>query len=359
MGCQEIRQQLATYRELSADERDRLQEHLATCPSCAATLATYRAQDQLLSAMPLLAPSPALIEAVHARTTGRHPKALSFSWQRAMAALALLLCFSAAWGTVSRASAALPGDFLYPIKRGAEAVRLSLTFDPVAREQYQERLAETRRQEVGAVIELGHAARVEFQGYLLALGADVWQVDGFAVTVGTEAWAGTPPPIGSIIEVQALAANGRLTAGQMRVLQRGVATPQPQVSPAGPLSPSRTPTTRQHSSESTATPGAWGPGPQPSVTPGTWGPGPQPSVTPGTWRPEPQPSTTPGKPEKEPSATPGMWGPGPQPSATAATSGPGPQPSATPTAPGPGQQPSLTPATRGPGPQPSVTSGRP
>lgn len=346
MGCQEIRQQLATYRELSADERDRLQEHLATCPGCAATLAAYRAQDQLLSAMPILAPSPALIETVHARTTGRHPKALSFSWQRAVAALALLLCLSAAWGTVSRASAALPGDFLYPVKRGAEAVRLSLTFDPVAREQYQERLAETRRDEVGAVIELGYAARVEFQGYLVALGADFWQIDGFPVTVGAEAWAGTPPPIGSIIEVQALAANGQLTAGQMRLLKRAVATPEPQVSPVGPLSPSRTPTTRQHSRESTATPGAWGPGPQPSVTPGAWGPG-------------PQPSTTPGKPETEPSATPGMWGPGPQPSATPAAWGPGPQPSATPAAWGPGQQPSLTPATRGPGPQPSVTPGKP
>ncbi len=371
MHCQEIRQQLAIYRELGAAERDRLQEHLSTCLSCTTTLAAYTAQDQLLSALPKVVPSPALAEAVHARTTGRRQAAPGFSWQRAFAMLSLLLCLSVAWGTVSRASEALPGDLLYPVKRGAEQVRLALLLDPAVREEYQQHLAETRRAEVEEVIQQGRAVRVEFQGRLVEADAELWQVDGLQVQVFTHAWAGAPLPEGSMLAIEAQAASGQLTALRVRLLKPAVPTPVPQGSPAETRSPSRTPTARQHSGEATArpspspsmqpsgTPGTWGPGPQPSATSGAWGPGPQLSVTPGASGPGPQPSGTPGSagPGPQPSVTPGTGGPGPRASATPGTARPGPQSSATPDAGGPGAQPTTTPGATGPGPHATVTPG--
>lgn len=370
MHCQEVREQLAIYRELNPVERQRVEEHVATCPGCSATLAAYRAQDQLLSALPVLAPSPALIEAVHARTVGRRKVARSYSWQRALAALALVLFFTVAAATVSSASAALPGDPLYPIKRAAEQARLALLLDPALREEYQQRLVETRQEEVRAVIALQRMAQVEFQAGLVAAEAGLWQVNGFQVRVGPAAWAGEPPPEGTMLAVKARAAAGQLEAVQVQLLRPALPTAVPRASPAGPLSPSHTPTMRQASPEPTtqhsptasappsATPGMWGPGPQPSITPGAWGPGPQPSLTPGAWGPGPQPSATAGTPEPEPqpSATPATWGPGPQPSATPGTPEPGPQPSVTPTAWGPGPQPSATPRPPEPEPQPSATA---
>ena len=368
MSCQEIRQQLAVYRELSSAERDRVQEHLATCSSCAATLAAYGAQDQILAAMPVLTPSPALVEAVHARTVGRRRAVAPFFRRRALVALSLVLCLSITWGTMSRAGGALPGDALYPVKRVTEQVRLALSFDPDTRHQYQQALAETRREETGELVRLGRTAQVEFQGELVEVRSDIWQVDGLIVTVSTQAWAGAPPPTGSMLAVEARTANGRLTASRIRVLAPTGPTPEPQRSPTGPQGPSHTPTPRRPSDEPTtgpgpsaspqrtaspdpgprgsATSGAWGPGPQPTVTPAALGPGPQLSATPGAWGPGPQPS-----------ATPGAWGPGPQPSATPGTGGPGPQPSATPGTPEP--EASATPVTPEPGPQPSTTTVTP
>jgi len=328
MGCEEIRQQLAAYRELNMAEQDRVRQHLAGCADCTGTLAAYSAQDRVLAALPALTPSLALIAAVHAQTVGRHRAAQSFYWRRAMAALSLLLCVSIAWGTVSSASGALPGDLLYPIKRGTEQVRLAFMFNPSLRDQYQRDLAETRRQEVSAVVREGREVQVEFQGELAAIHDGVWQVNGLAVTVNAQAWSGALPPIGSVLAVEAQTTAGQLTASRVRVLEPTVPIPGPQQS---------------------VTPGAWGPGPEASVTPGAWGPGGQPSATPGARGPEVQTSATPGAwgPGGQPSATPGAWGPGPQPTHTTV---PGPQPSHTST---PGQEPSRTTT---PGPQASHTA---
>jgi len=369
VSCQEIRQKLAAYRELSAAEQDQIQEHLRGCSSCTEALAAYQAQDQLLSSLPLLSPTPDLIRAVHQRTLQQRPHLRSVAWRWAPAALSLMLIFSLMGGIVAAAADALPGDALYSVKRAAEQVRLALTLQPATRDRYQQALVQERREEAREVIRLGRQARVEFQGTLMSVQDDVWLVDALPVMVSLEAWAGAPPPRGSKLFVQAYAINGELQAYRISVLPPEVPTPCAGPDAPGSPSPTRTRTgtpSPQHTCTATpqrirtaqpksgpsptspmpvssptasatlpsgpgphfsVTPGAGGLSPQPSVTPGRWGPGEQPTATPGSWAPSPQPSATPGTwgPGEQPTATPGSWGPSPQPSATPGPSGPGPR----------------------------------
>jgi predicted anti-sigma-YlaC factor YlaD len=369
--CQEIRQQLAVYRELTAVERELVDHHLTSCPGCAATLAAYRAQDELLSTLPVLRPSPALDLAVRTHTAAQHRPARTLSWRWTAVTVSLLLLIYTAWSTVTFAADALPGDPLYPLKRGAEQVRLVLTLDLAARDQYRQQLAESRREEVRAVVRLQREAHVQFQGDLVAIEDGVWLVDGLQVEVGSTAWVGVPPPMGSTLSLEAQASNGRLTARRLRLVRPPLAQPMPEASPTAPVGPLPTPTCTGTATLTRRTPGGQPPtgptqtrpapgpsteprgmrtpppGPHRSATPGPQGPGRQPSATPGPQGPGPRGSSTPGPP-----------GPGPQPSATPGPPDMGPQPSAASTPAGPGPPPSATPVSRGPGPQPSPTPGR-
>ncbi len=297
MRCQDVGQQLAVYRELNSSQRERLREHLAECSSCAATLAAYEAQDQMLAALPALSPSPQLAAAVRARTVAQRRAAGWVSWRYVAVMVSLLLLFGTAWGTLRIAAEALPGDALYPVKQAAEQFRLALTLDLVARNHYQQQLAETRRKEVRALIQLRREARVEFQGDLAQTDDGVWLVDGLRVEVGAEVWAGAPPAIGSTVSVGAQAASGQLKAHRVRVLQPPVATPTPELSPTVEVRPSPTPTCT-----GTSTPVGGAPGVQPTArsTPASSMPGPS---------PEQQRAHTPG-PAVQPSPTAGQGNPG-------------------------------------------------
>ena len=373
MHSEKIRQQLAVYRELSAPEQDRLHQHLAGCPSCAATLAAYQAQDQLLSALPPISPSPELARAVRAHTVDRERPTQRLSWRWAAVALSLALALTVVSGGMGVAADSLPGDSLYPLKRWSEDVRLLLTLDPGMRDRYQEQLADRRREEVRTVVRLEREVRVEFNGELVAAGDGVWEVNGFSVTVSPEAWAGPPPPLGSMLFLEAHVAEGRIQALRLRVRHTAQETPAAGVTPEAPVSPSPTPTrsvtrlpspsppgTGEASDLRTPTSGTGWQDQQPTVTQGQGRPGPLPTLTPGEGGPGLQPTVTPGKggPGPQPTVTPGAGGPGPKPTVTPSEGGPGPQPTVTPGEGGPGRQPTITPGTGGQGPhRPTGPSG--
>jgi hypothetical protein len=380
---EEIRQQLAVYRELTKPEQDRLQQHLSGCPSCAATLAAYQAQDELLSALPPVSPSPELALAVRARTVDHRRPARRLSWRWAAVALSLALALTVVSGSMGVAADSLPGDALYPLKRWSEDVRLLFTLDPDTRDRYQEQLAERRREEVREVVRLEREVGVEFSGELVATGDGVWEVNGFTVTVPPEAWAGPPPPLGSLLLLEAQVAEGGIQAHRVRLRQSAEETPGAGVSPEAPMVPSptvtgtatrtaspwppsirepsrlRTPTsgTDWLDRQPTVTPGEGGPGPMPTVTPGERGPGPQVTVTPGEGGPGPMPTITPGEggPGPLPTVTPGEHGPGPQATVTLSEGGPGPHRTTGPS--GPGPQRALASETATPTPSPAAPTG--
>jgi len=279
MGCAEFGPQLAIFRELSPAERERLQAHLATCPDCAATLAAYLEQDRLLSTLPVLRPSAKLAANILARTVGRQRRAGAPTWRWATAVLAIMLVFVMVMGgTINASAEALPGDLLYPVKRAAEEVRLTLTFDPEARDRYEEQLVVTRRDETQQVLLLGREADVEFQGPLEATADGGWSVGGVEVQIAPETWGATPPQPGTVVAVEGRAAGGLLSAQRVSVVPPKPVTPAAETSPTITAEPSRT--AAKPSPTMSPEQGAAAPTPQPSATEEPK-PLPSPSLTPG------------------------------------------------------------------------------
>ena len=74
--------------------------------------------------------------------------------QVAVSVLVGLMLVSSSGAAVAASRSSLPGDVLYPVKRGAEQAQLILTVDPRAQEQLQLEIARTRLDELRRVVEV-------------------------------------------------------------------------------------------------------------------------------------------------------------------------------------------------------------
>jgi len=220
MHCQNVRKQLAIYRELGESQQDKLRPHLSRCPLCQAALLAYQTQDRALSSMPVIRPSSALVASVLERTTrARQSDLVRARPQRwALNAVLTFLAFLAIIGsTVTVAADSLPGDRLYRVKRLAEQVRLTLAPSAAVRERYEEQLIETRQLEAREVVRLQREVEVSFQGKLESVEDDLWVVEDIPVKIAPDAWQGAPLQEGQIVVIKARAADGKLTATQVKV----------------------------------------------------------------------------------------------------------------------------------------------
>ncbi len=157
----------------------------------------------------------------------------------AMTVLFLLLGF-AAGGLVNAAEGSLPGDTLYRVKRIAEEIQLSITFDALARQQLDSRFAQQREAEVWAVLDMGREARVDFQGALSQIEDDFWTVAGLRLALDDETVTEGQPLLGATVRAEALSlADGSLRALRLQILWR----PEPSATSVNPTpTPSATPT---------------------------------------------------------------------------------------------------------------------
>ncbi len=220
MHCQNVRKQLAIYRELGESQQDKLRPHLSRCPLCQTALLAYQTQDRALSSMPVIRPSSALVASVLERTTrARQADLIRARPQRwALNAVLTFLAFLAIIGsTVTVAADSLPGDRLYPVKRLTEQVRLNLATSAAARERYEEKLVETRQQEAREVIRLQREVEVSFEGKLESAGDDLWVVEDIPVKIAPDAWQGVPLQEGQVVVIKAKVADGKLTASQIKI----------------------------------------------------------------------------------------------------------------------------------------------
>lgn len=234
MQCADVRQQMATYRELDEAERFLVYDHLDTCAECRAAFEAYQAQDRRLVGLPTLTPSPRLTNAVLARTTRRpaprpaapRPSSVALRpWARSLAVAALALVVISV-STLGVAAGSLPGDALYGVKRASERVRLALMMSDAGRSRYLAQLAVERRAEVRAAISEGREVEVEFEGRLQATGDQMWTVDGIAVQFdgGTlvavddaARWREDPPVSDEVLLIRAQVSGGRVTAQRVRI----------------------------------------------------------------------------------------------------------------------------------------------
>ena len=81
------------------------------------------------------------------------------------------------------AADAIPGDFLYGVKRASENAQLTLTFEENRRSELELEFDQRRLQEVDQLIEQNKVAVVEFKGTLETKGENLWIVGGHTVFI--------------------------------------------------------------------------------------------------------------------------------------------------------------------------------
>jgi Domain of unknown function (DUF5667)/Putative zinc-finger len=140
---------------LAADERRRIDGHLAGCPACAAELRQVRELNLLLVTLPAappvaFAPFWLRLQAVlPQRRSLRIPTLRSYRRLGLALAMATVAALVAA-GSALAAPSALPDNPLYPIKQLEESVRIAFTPAP-DRLTYQLQLANERLREAQAM----------------------------------------------------------------------------------------------------------------------------------------------------------------------------------------------------------------
>lgn len=128
-------------------------------------------------------------------------------------------------GLVFASSGSLPGDRLYPVKRGWEGVQLFFVFDPAAHNEMENRFEHERVQEIHELFSESRQTRVDFQGLVEAQQPGVWQVAGLQILIDGEASLDARIVPGSLVEVIGETEGGTIKAEQIILIQAPSVTP--------------------------------------------------------------------------------------------------------------------------------------
>jgi hypothetical protein len=114
----------------------------------------------------------------------KHPKSTFPIFRRLVLSLSLvvLLLFISSNGLLNASASSLPGERLYPVKRGWENVQLMFVLDPASRSALETQFYNERFSEVTSLLTRGQVAPVEFAGVYLEVFGQVY-VSGIQVTI--------------------------------------------------------------------------------------------------------------------------------------------------------------------------------
>lgn len=120
----------------------------------------------------------------------RETQATGWTWslplQRAFVSLVILFIFLFSGTSLVRAaSASLPGDGLYPVKRAWERVLVFTTFNAQERDAMQLEHGNERLDEINEILLLGRSTHVDFSGYVTLQNGDEWRVSGVTVFISS------------------------------------------------------------------------------------------------------------------------------------------------------------------------------
>ena len=156
----------------------------------------------------------------------------SDSLRRSLVALMIVILFFVSGTNLVRASAAaLPGDGLYPVKRGWENVSLFFTFDANEREALAFKHEQERLDELKTLFANGRQVDVEFSGYVTEKDGDAWRVSNMLViTQQTDAPTQMPDqdvPLGAAVRVKGrIIGDGVVLAAEIELLPSGYRVPE-------------------------------------------------------------------------------------------------------------------------------------
>jgi hypothetical protein len=115
---------------------------------------------------------------------------------------------------------ALPGDFLFGLKRASENVQLALTFDEERKATLADQFNQRRLAEIEQLIEQGRAAAVQFRGILETKGENLWIIEGRTVLLSSNVILEGQPQEGDEVEVIGfLRTNNVLVADTIKVAE--------------------------------------------------------------------------------------------------------------------------------------------
>jgi hypothetical protein len=123
--------------------------------------------------------------ALHASAAASQRKQRAiFTFQRLAISLgvSLLFLFSST-GLVRVSAGALPGEYLYPVKRTWEDVRLLFVFDPQSREEMEVEFERERLHEVDELLAEGRHEPISFRGVVTKQTDSLWVVSGVDVHI--------------------------------------------------------------------------------------------------------------------------------------------------------------------------------
>ncbi len=154
-----------TTHELGPVEASHVAAHLLECPECVTSVKRLRVMRALLKATRLQTPPPATVSRTRAIFRQSAPALKYPAWWRRIVELSrprarlslasMLLAALLSIGGANASATALPGDQLYPVKTLIEQVQLVATLDDARRAQLHVTFAQTRVQEIVALVEQG------------------------------------------------------------------------------------------------------------------------------------------------------------------------------------------------------------
>ena len=111
------------------------------------------------------------------------PQAFALSRPLLVGFAMIVIVFFAGSGLVVASAASLPGESLYPVKLAVERVQISLALNTASQLSLASSFEQRRIDEVRRLLALGRAAKVQFDGRLDSVSADLLTVEGVPVTV--------------------------------------------------------------------------------------------------------------------------------------------------------------------------------
>lgn len=120
---------------------------------------------------------------------------------------------------------AIPGDFLYNVKRTAETVQLSLSFSQTGRDQLTTEFNQRRLTEIEQLIEQNRAAVIEFRGTVQTVGDNLWIVENHTVFLPNDITIPQNIQVGDTVQVVGLLRANNVLVADTIILMRNSSSP--------------------------------------------------------------------------------------------------------------------------------------
>lgn len=181
--------------------------------------------------------------------------------------LAMMFCLLVTgWvGLVRAAEGSLPGDALYPVKRGWEDARLFVA-SPATRAELETEFQQERVREVNELFRASRVEQVIFQGVVAAKNATLWNISGLLVIVTDQTQVEGEILPGARVQVWGQTSDGFISAATIRLLTAPSVTPTPLLSPTSQPTLTPTPQSTPHETRTPTAPFQPTTSPQPTLT---------------------------------------------------------------------------------------------